>query len=78
MQLIDKQSTINLLKLKLLEKKSISQWYLYNGDDLFDDINIQDEIIKEKAKITLLSDLERVIPEFINELEVIYDTNKID
>ena len=72
MQLIDKQSTINLLRLNILMRKSNSEFYLYTDD------NSPDDIARLKAKITELNDLYRLIPAILDELEVIYDTNKID
>lgn len=72
MQLIDKQSTLNLLRLKVVEQESAKQYYLYTDSDDIDDIE------RRKIEINLLHSIYRVIPEFIDELEVIYDTNKID
>lgn len=72
MQLIDKQSTINLLRLKVVEQKSAKQFYLYTDSEDVDDAE------RRKIEIYLLHEIYRVIPEFIDELEVIYDTNKID
>ena len=72
MQLIDKQSTINLLRLKVIEQKSAKQFYLYTDSEDIDDA------VRRKIEINLLHEIYRVIPEFIDELEVIYDTNKID
>lgn len=72
MQLIDKQSTINFLRLKLIEQKSMKQFYLYTDSDDVEDT------VRRKAEINVLHDMYRALPEFIDELEVIYDTNKID